>query len=78
MAAYLRILNIMAAGVCSIEALFFFLRELQNNGALQDQFRGPHTFDDLLYFFAIQHQVMAVFCTCHQCTCIIIGASIVA
>jgi len=60
--------------VCSIEALFFFLRELHDalgthgdgdGGGRGDDARGDdddgtcHCFDDLLWYFAWQHKVIA-------------------
>jgi hypothetical protein len=48
-----------SAGLCSIEALYFLLRQLQENDGLADKFREPHYFDNLLWFFALQHEVVS-------------------
>lgn len=49
------------AGVCTIEALFFFLCELQGNAYLHDTFRVPHCFDNMLWYFSRQHQVRQIY-----------------
>ncbi|GIL67613.1 hypothetical protein Vafri_20967 [Volvox africanus] len=46
-------------GVCTIEALFFFLNALAKQGKLSDpRFIAPHVFDNLLWYFVYQHQVV--------------------
>lgn len=47
------------AGLCSIEALYFMLKQLQQNKGLAEKFRLPHAFDNLLWFFALQHEVVS-------------------
>ncbi|KAG2439592.1 hypothetical protein HXX76_004944 [Chlamydomonas incerta] len=47
-------------GVCTIEALYFFLNSLAKEGKLTDpRFAAPHAFDNLLWYFCYQHQVVA-------------------
>ncbi|KXZ42024.1 hypothetical protein GPECTOR_220g472 [Gonium pectorale] len=46
-------------GVCTIEALYFFLVAMAKLGKLTDpRFTAPHAFDDLLWYFVYQHQVV--------------------
>jgi hypothetical protein len=50
----------MRAGLCTIETLYFFFKELQESAAdgLGSHFQRPNAFDDLLFFFAKQHDVV--------------------
>ncbi|GIL75732.1 hypothetical protein Vretimale_15281 [Volvox reticuliferus] len=51
--------GVAEAGVCTIEALFFFLDALAKQGKLRDpRFSVPHVFDNLLWYFVYQHQVV--------------------
>eukprot|EP00198_Chlamydomonas_reinhardtii_P008743 XP_001698080.1 predicted protein [Chlamydomonas reinhardtii] len=44
-------------GVCTIEALYFFLNSLAKEGKLTaPRFAAPHAFDNLLWYFCYQHQ----------------------
>lgn len=46
-------------GVCTIEAIYFLLKALQESGKLKgDAYKGPHCFDNLLWYFAYQHKVV--------------------
>ncbi|GLC43990.1 hypothetical protein PLESTB_000217400 [Pleodorina starrii] len=50
-------------GVCTIEALFFFLDALAKQGKLSDpRFTAPHAFDNLLWYFVYQHTVVQQAC----------------
>ena len=44
--------------MCSIEALYFFFKELQDAGALTASFAAKHAFDDLLWYFAHEHALV--------------------
>eukprot|EP00892_Ulva_mutabilis_P007492 jgi/Ulvmu1/5114/UM021_0131.1 len=50
--------GVTADSVCTIEALFFFFRELQQNDSLDARFKVLHCFDNLLWYFAQQHQAV--------------------
>ncbi|GLI66518.1 hypothetical protein VaNZ11_010388 [Volvox africanus] len=51
--------GVAEAGVCTVEALFFFLDALAKQGKLSDpRFTVPHVFDNLLWYFVYQHQVV--------------------
>ncbi|GFR43322.1 hypothetical protein Agub_g4391 [Astrephomene gubernaculifera] len=46
-------------GVCTVEALYFLLEAMVQQGKLTDpRFTAPHAFDNLLWYFAYQHQVV--------------------
>ncbi|GAX78826.1 hypothetical protein CEUSTIGMA_g6263.t1 [Chlamydomonas eustigma] len=45
-------------GVCTVEALFFFLNALVEKSKLGEAFCGPHCFDNLLWYFSYQHKVV--------------------
>jgi hypothetical protein len=53
------LLTVHYSGLCSIEALYFLLKQLQDNDGLAEKFRVPHFFDNLLWFFALQHEVVS-------------------
>ncbi|KAG2502176.1 hypothetical protein HYH03_000663 [Edaphochlamys debaryana] len=47
-------------GVCTVEALYFLLEAMAKQGRLTDpKFADPHAYDNLLWYFTYQHQLVA-------------------